>query len=58
MNLRAFDMKSDRLIPTKALPLVAAQTPAATRLSEQDLDRVTGGYIGETEKNLKGIIAI
>ena len=27
--------------------------PAATPLAEQELDRVVGGYIGETEKNIR-----
>jgi hypothetical protein len=28
---------------------------AAASLAEQELDRVVGGYIGETEKNLRPI---
>jgi len=30
---------------------------AATPLVEQELDRVVGGYIGETEKNLRPAMA-
>lgn len=49
MARREANEKSRRSASTK---VPYPRTPAAAQLTDQDLARVAGGYIGETEKNV------
>jgi hypothetical protein len=42
----------NRTTPARGTPRDARE-PMAAALTDEELDRVSGGYIGETEKNLR-----
>ena len=52
MAKRHADEKRKRAVPTEAEPQKTGEA-AAPPLTDEALGRVTGGYIGETEKNLR-----
>jgi hypothetical protein len=53
---RKIDMTNHKSVPTPKDNLFRSETKSgngtAAQLAEEELERVVGGYIGETEKNL------
>jgi hypothetical protein len=53
---RKIDMSNYESVPTPKRNFFRSETKpgnrAAAQLAEEELERVVGGYIGETEKNL------